>query len=78
MEIATATEIKNNFGKYLELMMNGEEIIITKNGKEVGRIVPKETYSTYLTDSLIGVLKNDVDEKETKFKDLKKKYDLPY
>ena len=37
--IATATEMQNNFGKYLNLVMSGQEIIITKNGHEVGRFV---------------------------------------
>ena len=36
---ATATEIQKNFGKYLNLVMNGQEVIVTKNGKEVGRFM---------------------------------------
>ena len=35
--IATATEMQNNFGRYLNLVMSGQEIIVTKNGREVGR-----------------------------------------
>lgn len=31
----TATEFKNNFGKYLKLVAN-EDIIVTKNGKTIG------------------------------------------
>lgn len=31
---ATTTEVQNNFGKYLKLSLN-EDIIITKNGKEI-------------------------------------------
>ena len=41
--IATATQMQNNFGKYLNLVMRGQEVIATKNGKEVGRLVPKNT-----------------------------------
>ena len=33
---ATATEMQNNFGRYLNLVMSGQEVIVTKNGKEVG------------------------------------------
>ena len=35
MEIstATATEMQNNFGKYLSLVMTGQEVIVTRNGK---------------------------------------------
>ena len=38
---ATATQMQNNFGKYLTLVMKGQEVIMTKNGKEIGRLVPK-------------------------------------
>ena len=38
---ATATEMQNNFGRYLNLVLNGQEIIVTKNGREVGRFIPK-------------------------------------
>ena len=31
MKTVTATEMKNNFGKYLKLTMEGEEIIVMKN-----------------------------------------------
>ena len=34
IEIATATEMQNNFGKYLSLVLAGKEVIVTKNGKE--------------------------------------------
>ena len=56
---ATATEMQNNFGRYLNLVMSGREIIVTKNGREVGRFIPKEAAVSYLTDSLIGILKED-------------------
>ena len=35
---ATATEIQNNFGRYLALVMNGDEVIVKKNGKNVGTV----------------------------------------
>ena len=43
-------------------MMSGQEIIVTKNGREVGRFIPKEAAVSYLTDSLIGKLKEDYKE----------------
>ena len=39
--IATATQMQNNFGKYLNLVIEGQEVIVTKNGKEIGRLVQK-------------------------------------
>lgn len=72
---ATATEMQNNFGRYLGLVMSGQEIIVTKNGKEVGRFVPHEAAVSYLTDSLKGILKGDYDLEEAKAERLKEKYE---
>lgn len=63
MQTVTATEIQNNFGKYLQLVQEGEEICVLKNGKEVARLISKEKSVSFLSDSLLGVLKNDYDEK---------------
>jgi|GEM_PF-497938 len=41
----------------------GDEIIILKNGKEVARLVSRESSVYFLTDSLTRVLKNDYDDK---------------
>lgn len=38
--------------------------IIVKNGKEVARIVSRQSSVSFLTDSLTGVLKNDYDDKK--------------
>lgn len=35
-----STEVQNNFGKYLKYVEVNEEIIVTKNGRDVARIVP--------------------------------------
>ncbi len=73
---ATATEIKNKFGKYLNMVINGNEVIITKNGQEVGRIIPKEKTVSYLTDSLIGILKDDSDLVVEREDALRAKYEI--
>ena len=72
---ATSTEMQNNFGRYLNMVIAGNEVIVTKNGKEVGRFVPKEKTVSFLTDSLTGILhsKADGDERE---KALKAKYEI--
>ena len=74
IETATATEMQNNFGRYLNLVMSGKEIIVTKNGHEVGRFIPKNAAVSYLTDSLTGILKEDNDFDEIKAERLTKKY----
>ena len=74
--MVTATEMKNQFGKYLQMVMNGNEVIVTKNGREVGRFVPKEQVSSFLTDSLTGILKGDDDYKQAKDMALHAKYEI--
>lgn len=73
---ATATEMQNNFGRYLNLVMSGHEIIVTKNGNEVGRFIPKDSAVSYLTDSLTGILKRDDNLDSVKTESLRGKYDL--
>lgn len=58
------TELQNNFGKYLQAVIDGNEIIIIKNGKEVARLISKDKAVSYLSDSLLGILKNDISEKD--------------
>ncbi len=72
---ATATEMQNNFGRYLTLVMNGSEVIVTKNGKEVGRFVPKGAAISYLTDSLTGILKGGYDLDGVREERVKAKYE---
>ena len=71
---ATATEMQNNFGRYLSLVMDGTEVIVTKNGKEVGRFLPRESAVSYLTDSLTGILKEGTDFAQIKEERLREKY----
>ena len=72
--IATATEMQNNFGRYLAMVQEGSEIIVTKNGKEVCRLILREKAVSYLTDSLAGILKGDTDLDKARAKRLGKKY----
>ncbi len=39
-KVITATELKLNLGKYLDLVSNDNEVIITKNGKKAIRLTP--------------------------------------
>lgn len=73
---ATATELQNNFGRYLNLVMSGKEVVVTKNGKEVGRFIPKETSVSFLTDSLRGILKGNYELETEKEERLKRKYEV--
>ena len=73
---ATATELQNNFGKYLKIVMDGGEVIVTRNGKEVGRFVPKDTVVSFLTDSLTGILNRNDDWKDEKEATLREAYEI--
>lgn len=72
MTMVTATELQNNFGKYLQYVQNGDEVVILRNGKEVARLISHEKSVSYLTDSLVGVLKNNYDEKQLKVERMSK------
>ncbi len=72
MTTVTATEVQNNFGKYLRVVQTGGEVIVMKNGKGVARLISYDKSVSFLTDSLTGVLKNDYNEKESRTERIKK------
>lgn len=54
MEI-TATELKNNIGKYLALAAT-HDIYITKNGKSIAKLTSAAADKIALLDSLVGII----------------------
>lgn len=72
MITVTATEMQNNFGKYLQYAQNGNDVVILRNGKEVARLISHECTISFLTDSLIGVLKGNYDDKTIRAERLNK------
>ncbi|NSW93052.1 MAG: type II toxin-antitoxin system prevent-host-death family antitoxin, partial [Firmicutes bacterium] len=38
--IVNATEFKNKVGKYLEIVNRQEEVIISRNGKQIAKLIP--------------------------------------
>ena len=72
---ATAAEMRNDFDKYLDVVIAGGEVVVTKNGKEIGRFVPHGAAVSYLSDSLVGILKQNVDLDETKKEGIAAKYE---
>ncbi len=73
---ASATEMQNNFGRYLAMVMNGDEVIVTKNGREVGRFVPRGAVLSSITDSLTGILQGHGDIDPAREEGLRKKYEI--
>ncbi len=53
--IITATEFKNNLGKYLE-MAASQDIFITKNGKSIARLTSPAVNKLALLDDLVGII----------------------
>lgn len=72
---ATATEMQNNFGRYLNMVIAGSEVIVTKNGREVGRFIPRDSTVSYLTDSLTGILTGNADPEQARAERLEEKYE---
>lgn len=56
----TATELKNNLGKYLQLSET-EDIFITKNGKVVAKLTNPYQDRVEVAKSLFGILPKDAD-----------------
>jgi len=52
----TATELKNNLGKYLELVRSDDSLIITKNGDPIAKIIPFVQDKKSALDSLVGIV----------------------
>jgi len=55
--IVTATEFKNNLGKYLALIDN-EDVFITKNGKNIAKLSSAKESRIEIAKSLFGILPN--------------------
>ena len=63
--IVKSTEVQNNFGKYLEIASD-REVVITKNGLPVARLLGMKDSVSFLADRLVGIVPHDVDEDEAK------------
>ena len=61
----TATELKQNLGKYL-LLSSKEDIFITKNGKIIAKLTNPYQDKVSTAQSLFGILPQDADIKSSK------------
>ncbi|MBR5345913.1 MAG: type II toxin-antitoxin system prevent-host-death family antitoxin [Clostridia bacterium] len=74
--VATATEVQNNFGRYLKMVMSGDQVTVTRNGQVVARVIPKDSQATPITDSLRGILKGAPDLETAKDEFMREKYGM--
>ena len=56
--MVTATEFKNNIGKYLAIVST-EDIFITKNGKNIAKLSNTKQDRVDIIKSLVGIIPND-------------------
>jgi len=61
--VVTATDLKTNLGKYLD-MLDAEDIIVTRNGRKIARLIRDEEDVLAEVQSLYGILSTlDGDDK---------------
>jgi len=68
--IVSSSKFKTNIGYYLSLV-DKEDIIITRNGKRIARLIAEKEDKVAIANSLIGILPDTAtreDAKEEKFK----------
>ena len=61
----TATELKENLGKYLQISMT-EDVFITKNGKIISKLTNPFKDRRELVESLVGILPDTMTIEEAK------------
>ncbi len=57
-------------------MQDYGEVIIMKNDKEVGLLIPHINIESYITDSLTGILKGQIDINQAREEGLRDKYEI--
>jgi prevent-host-death family protein len=79
--LVTSTDLKTNLGKYLDLLDN-EDIVITRNGRKIAKLVKEEDDSLSEIRSLFGLLSgtefskmNDEEIKSVIHEERGKRYD---
>jgi prevent-host-death family protein len=63
--IVNSSEFQNNVGKYLELAKT-QEIVITRNGAPLVRMLGMDQTLSFLADKLVGVVPPTVSEDEAR------------
>ena len=61
--IVTATELKTNLGKYLEMAAT-QDIFITKNGKSIARLTSPTVNKLSVLDNLLRIIPKHTDTDE--------------
>ena len=73
--IIGSTEFQNNVGFYLQ-KAGAEDVVITKNGKEIARLIGAERKGEYLMDTLSGLFPKGFDTDKAKSGYFQERYGL--
>ena len=71
--VISATELKNNLGKYLELAQT-EEVFISKNGRLTAKLISPFAGRIEAARSLIGILPPEVSTAEAREARMERKW----
>ena len=74
--IATREMIQEHISEYLDMMENGEEIIMVENRKEIGRFLPRGKVVSLAAERLKGILRKDIDFEKARDEALREKYGI--
>ena len=82
--VVRATDVKNNFGRYLQHAVENGEVIIEKNGRPIAKLISlarpdvsaSKQEKNFVSDRLLGVLRPEplADYKTVRAAALEKKY----
>lgn len=61
MNVATSTQMKNSFGRYLDIALSQGEVLVERHGKIVAKLISYQKSQTYLADTLKGLAAKDED-----------------
>ena len=82
-ELATVDELRENLDKYLQMVDDGSEVILFRNGRKLGSIVPGCIDGLAIVKELTGFFKSDADsyvdldnERDERHEYFKEKYGL--
>ena len=74
--IATREMIQEHISEYLDMIEAGEEIIITKNRKEIGRFLPRGKVVSLIAEKVAGIIRGDIDVDKIREEALRRKYEI--
>ena len=77
VEIATVDELRENFDKYVKMILDGNSILMTLGNQQIGHIIPNDAGVSAIK-ALTGFLKSgrDIDLETAKDEYFKEKYGL--